>query len=721
MLPRGLSVKDNGVNRKQRRAAGRQPQSFSGPVREAASPAADVHRLMSTGFAHHQAGRLAEAAPFYDEALRLDSGCVEALHLAGVLAAQMGRPDRAVTLLARLLRLKPAFPEALYDYGNVLSAIGRLDDAVAAYGDALRLRPAYPEALTNLGLALRRQGRLDDAIARYRQALQLQPADPTTLYNLGGALCDQGNLDEAIACYGEAVRLKPDFSEALAGLGSLVMARNNFDMAEAAFSRVLQLAPRHRDAARGVATIYRMDGRADDAVGLASRTDDPIARFLAGTTIPAILPDGAAIPGIRAGYLSALAAAGDASVEDPLEAVRALGHFFFTYYDIPLREIHELTAASYRRICPSLAFTAPHCRDGRPAPRRRPRVVFVSANLHGSHTVSRLFSGLISGLASRPFDVIAAVASNREDDAIERLRRSVSGLLRLPKSLPQARRILAECEADVLVYLDIGMEPFTYFLASSRLAPLQLVTWGHPVTPGLDTINGFLSADHLDPPGAEADHTEPLHRLPAPAFVFERPGVVGRDRSHFGLPDQAALYVCPQTLMKLHPDFDALVGAILRADRSGRLVLLAGPQPAWRRGLEERFARTMPDVADRVVFLPNQSREDFLGLLGAADVMLDIPSYSGGNTTLEALAAGLPVVTLPGGHFKDRMTAGLLDMAGLSQGIADTTDDYVRLALAHAHDGTAYRADIAGQAAMLYGRRQAVDDFEAMLTTLIFK
>jgi predicted O-linked N-acetylglucosamine transferase (SPINDLY family) len=39
------------------------------------------------------------------------------------------------------------------------------------------------------------------------------------------------------------------------------------------------------------------------------------------------------------------------------------------------------------------------------------------------------------------------------------------------------------------------MDPLSYFLAFSRMAPLQVATWGHPVTSGLPTnhIRGRLS------------------------------------------------------------------------------------------------------------------------------------------------------------------------------------------------------------------------------------
>ena len=43
-----------------------------------------------------------------------------------------------------------------------------------------------------------------------------------------------------------------------------------------------------------------------------------------------------------------------------------------------------------------------------------------------------------------------------------------------PRDLDTARKAVARQELDVLVYPDIGMEPFTYLMAFARLAPVQV-------------------------------------------------------------------------------------------------------------------------------------------------------------------------------------------------------------------------------------------------------
>ena len=68
------------------------------------------------------------------------------------------------------------------------------------------------------------------------------------------------------------------------------------------------------------------------------------------------------------------------------------------------------------------------------------------------------------------------------------------------------------------------------------------------------------------------------------------------------------------------------------------------------------------------------------------DAMLDTLRWSGGNTSLDALAAGLPIVTLPGRFMRGRQSAGMLALTGLDELVARDEDDYVRIASALASD-----------------------------------
>src|SRR4029077_1127234 len=127
----------------------------------------------------------------------------------------------------------------------------------------------------------------------------------------------------------------------------------------------------------------------------------------------------------------------------------------------------------------------------------------------------------------------------------------------------------------------------------------------------------------------------------------------------FGLSEDDHIYICPQNLFKFHPDMDALIAGVLRRDARGRLVVVEGRVGHWTELMRTRWQAAMPDVIDRVVFLPRQRPRDYINLIALADVMLDTVHFNGMNTSLEAMSAGTPVVTLPGQFQRSRHTQAM--------------------------------------------------------------
>src|SRR6202008_2298683 len=92
-------------------------------------------------------------------------------------------------------------------------------------------------------------------------------------------------------------------------------------------------------------------------------------------------------------------------------------------------------------------------------------------------------------------------------------------------------------ELDVLVYPELGMDVTSFALATLRLAPRQYAAWGHPVTTGFDTIDGYFTAAAMEPPGSSEHYTERLIPLPGIGTRYARPAVPSdASRERLGLP-----------------------------------------------------------------------------------------------------------------------------------------------------------------------------------------
>jgi len=412
----------------------------------------------------------------------------------------------------------------------------------------------------------------------------------------------------------------------------------------------------------------------------------------------------------------------DVRLRDPLQDIPTL-HFYLAYHGLDDRYLLELQAEVFKSACPGLVRTAPHVAEGRVGSAdSRIRIGFLSTFFR-DHTIGRLNAGILSALPEEVFLKTLILVEGYTDGFSREMTDRAEGCLRLSNDLAEARSTLAQAELDIIYFADIGMEPLTYYLAFSRSAHLQVTTWGHPVTTGLTNMDGFILASDMEPEGGDTHFTERLIRLTRPNVVYRRPALAGkpRGRASFHLSSEENLYLCPQAIYKFHPDFDGVLAKILRRDPKGRLVLIQSKYRAWDEIFLERLARHTENL-NQVTMLPSMSREDYLALLSSGDVMLDPFPFCGGNTTLEALSFGTPVVTLPTRHVRGRLTYSFYRSIGVLDCICKDAGDYVDLAVELGTNPEAkkkVRRKILARCGGLYEKRSAGDELsESLLSQL---
>ncbi len=377
--------------------------------------------------------------------------------------------------------------------------------------------------------------------------------------------------------------------------------------------------------------------------------------------------------------------------------------YHFVYHGLDDRPLHESVARILARAAPGLRAVAPHTLlPRRPGP---VRLGIFSPHLK-DHTIGQLFRGTIARL-DRRFTRAVIFCEDRVDAEAIQIAQTADELTLIPRDLATARAKIAAMELDILLYLDIGMDTLTHWLAHARLAHLQCTTWGHPVTSGLPTIDAFLSMDDLEPDGG-APYTERLITQPAPHICYtpQRPPPASREA--LCLP-AGRLYGCPQALPKLHPDFDDVLIDILARDPAGTLVLHAGKTQRWQAALLARLEAKSPGIGRRIHWLHNMPRTAYIQTLAALTVMLDPFPFGGGNTTLEALAVGTPVVTLPPRLARGRLAYALCRRLGWTEGIARDATEYAELAVRLAHDPAEASRHILRSAPRLFDNAEGVD------------
>lgn len=595
-----------------------------------------------------------EAAAAFREALRLDPACAPAAHNLGDLLEKQGQRAEAKQLYLKALKQQPNFPEALNSLGALFISENQFPEAVQALTAALRLRPNYAKAQYHLARALKALGQRQDALTLLRQAVQLDASLPEAWHDLGVLLKEAGAHADAIASFEQAVARKPEQIESYFNIGNCYYELGLGDQSRAWFARAQAIKP--SDALK-LRTAFSLPGFYDSQEQL----DATRAQFTAD--LEQLLAE-------------------NLRIDDPIQEI-GLTPFFLAYQGHNDVELLSRVAEVLLKACPALGFRAPHCSETLPdVSGRRVELGFISSYFGREHIVNRSVAGLIASIPRDRFRVTIL----HLDGPCEEIRQTLQEgdqLVKVPYALPEARARIAAEKLDILFYTDLGLEPWTYFLSFARLAPVQCTCGGHPVTSGVPNVDFYLSSALDEIPEAQAHYRERLVQLPDrpvcyfPAAVPELP----RTRADFGLSEERRFYFCPMTPFKLHPATDELFGKLLRADPAGEIVFVINHQrELWER-LQARFARTLPDVAARLRYLPHQTMPEFVALLRLADVLLDTPAFNGGTTSFEALAVGTPIVTLPGEFFRQRVTYGMYKWMGMFDCVAQDADDYVRLAL----------------------------------------
>lgn len=594
----------------------------------------------------HRPTRLALAAADPAAAAALLRG-VAALEPGGALAwanlarlAEPGDARRAVGLYRRALRADPG-QAALHE------ALAVLGGGAAARRRALALDPALGTALVNLAALLTGAPR-----ARWAdRAVRLAPDDAAGWVNCGSARGAAGG-----GALRRAAALDPARAGAWLGLAQLAAEGSRLDEAARAYDRVLCLRPDDVTALAGRFNIASMTADLDRAARLA----DGVRRALQ----PEALADWR-----LAGQLIYL---GPYLGLDPA-VLQAVG-----------RRCGALLAAE---TVPARVAPMPR------APARPVRVGLVSPDF-GNRPMGQVLRGVLQAHDRGAMAIHGYALVDRAGDGgthYRDLRGGMAAYRDLGRlSDAEALAAIAGDELDVLVDLTGFMQHARTTLFAARPAPVQLYWIGHHGGGlNLPFFDYLLADDIVLPPGTEARYDEAAVRLPASYHPADRPDLpdIALARRDFDLPEDAVVFCAFNNPQKLDDDCLDAWAAILRAvpgsvlwlsNPHGLAVTAANLRAAFaRRGVTaERlvFARFVADKA--VHFLRHR----------LADLFIDAFRATASTTALDALWAGLPVLTRAGEGVGQRIATSMVTALGMPEMSRPDTADFIATAIALARD-----------------------------------
>ena len=682
----------------------------------------------------------------------------DALTVAAAMYAAIGETTLASSLLASCIVLVPDNPMFLTNFARFSTDRGQLAPATSWHRRVRALSPDDPGAAAELAAVLLRSGRMVDAMVAARRGLALQPngfacwmalchgfsmlgqagdalassarslainpADAGAHHAHGRLLLSLGRPGDAVRHLAQATVLAGDSAAALSDHGSALLSLGAYHLASNSLRRALALDPSLADVWSNLGAASTLEGRSAEARRSYARTvainpDHAEARWKAAVSAIPI----AAAEGEASGFLEVFV--GEMRELDRWLQGRPKAHevvgcctaFYLAYHEQNNRDLLGL----FGTICARLMAEwreEQGIESGWRTGEGPIRVGIASACIRAHSVWHALVKGWFEHIDRDRIELHTFSLGERFDAETAWARERSKSFARGPKSGREWAEAIARSSLDVLIYPEIGMDPMTTRLASLRLAPVQMATWGHPETTGLPTIDYYLTSEDLEPPEAETAYVETLVRLPRLGCCYRPPNVspVAPALAPLGLRRDGPMLLCPGVPFKYMSRFDRVVAEIARRVGPCEFVFFASPQdPALSAMVEARvrgeLRRSGLDDARHIRFISWQPLDAFYGLMREADVMLDTIGFSGFNTAMQAVECDLPIVAFEGRFLRGRFASAILKRLGLAELAAGNEEAFASIATRLALD-TPYRRDIRRRIRL--GKEALFDDVEVV-------
>jgi predicted O-linked N-acetylglucosamine transferase (SPINDLY family) len=336
-----------------------------------------------------------------------------------------------------------------------------------------------------------------------------------------------------------------------------------------------------------------------------------------------------------------------------------------------------------------------HVQRGYPALPRRParahdgrlRIGYLSADFH-HHATTQLMAQMLESHDRSAFDVTLFSAGPDDGSAMrQRIVAACEHFVELRgQSFPAMARCVREAEIDILIDLKGATYDTLLPVLAMRPAPLQATWLGFPGSTGAPYVD-YLIGDETVTPLAHADRfAEKIAQLPRCYQPNDARRALPRPtrRADWGAGEDSLLLCAFHQSYKISaPVFDTwcrmlkdLPGSVLWLLQWNANVRATLTAAAAARGIGE----------DRLLFAPLLPVADHLARLAHADLFLDTWPCNAHTTAGEALWCAVPVITIEGETFAQRVAPSLLRSVELAELVCRDADAYARLATSLARD-----------------------------------
>ena len=625
-----------------------------------------MKKIFDLAFHHYQNGNLNQAEILFKKVLKSIPKHFSSIFLLGTLSAQDKKFQTAKKLLEQAIEINPNYAEAHNNLGNVFQELGRHKEAIVSYQSAININPNILTAYHSLANSFRILGKYQEAITFYQKVIEKDPNYIEAHNNLGNVFQALYKYREAIFCYQKAIQINSDYFKAYFNLGIVFNKINKHQEAIKCFQQVIQKEPNNLS-----------------------------SHWLSMNTFPVIYKNFEEIGVYRKSFeenMSKINQFLDANInyskKQVTEVLESTTNFYLHYQgrnDLELQTKYaQLVERLTRKIYPQFYKDRKNN-----ASSQCTKIGFISSFFR-NHSVSKTHKNWILKLDKNIYKIFVYYADNKFDHITNTIKEYADNFFS-HTNVDHLINKISKDNLDILIYLDIGMNPKMQILGSLRLAPVQCLAMGHPITSGFKNIDYALSCELMETKDAQSFYSEKLVKLPNTGQCYEEPNIKNiKPKKIITKKLNKTVFLNLQSLFKLLPQDDHIYIEILKKLPNSCFWFLQGRDASitsvFKKRISKLFQKQGISFEKYSYFHPRCQHNEFLGFIEQSDIILDSINWSGNNSSHEAISLNKPIITLPGTFMRGRHTYSILKMLDIEETIANTKKEYVRIAVKLAID-----------------------------------
>jgi len=549
------------------------------------------------------------------------------------------------------------------------------------------------------------------------------------LFREGVENLKQGNFNKAENCFEELKNIHPTNKDILNNLLIACFQNKKFNKSEKIIQNMFDLGFKEKKLIEFLLLILKQQDKIKEVKETISKEKDKINKkyqLLEKFERPAISMSKEEIDVLRKTTFERIEQAiSDNSLELTIDDQFLDPPMFYYTYDnednLELsKKLYQLFRKSYSELQQNFKVEQNNS--------KKIKIGFVS-EFFNNHTIEKLFKGLIFNLDKSKFDINVFYFDNGKgfsDEFLENEKKDNLKNLQLPKLFKDQINLILKQNLDIIFYPDIGMSSRLYYLSFLRLAKFQITSWGHPETTGNPNVDYFLSSKllEIDTQEAQKHYSEKLILCDYLPMYLKKPNIKKLDDRELKSNN---IYSCPQTLFKLHPDFDKVIHEILTKDKKAKIFFIKDKNGTFYKKILERLKKKISKDIDRVTFINQLEKTEYIHHCGRASVLLDPLYFGAGNSFHESMVYGTPTVTMPTKFLKTKIVEGAYKQMKIQNPpVVTNLDDYVSIAVEIANTDTdkllelkKYYAECAEK--NLFENKEALKSFQNVIIDIVKK